>query len=87
VYDSVPETKTESYSVRVPHQVTKEVPVQKCVMVAVEVAADGCGAGAAGGEGACGGCGDASAACGANGAAAACGSSSKGCRRGCRRCK
>ena len=80
-YDCVPETKTASYTVRVPHQVTKEVAVKVCKMVAVEVPAEG-------------GCGDASA-CGSSagcGEAAACGScdaSSKDCgrRHGCRRCK
>ncbi|MFM8705507.1 MAG: hypothetical protein ACKOHG_16905 [Planctomycetia bacterium] len=79
MYDCVPETKTESYSVRVPHQVTKEVPVQKCVTVAVEVPVEGAcgGAGSAGDAGAASACGD----CGAG---AGC---KKGCKRGCRRCK
>ena len=76
VYDCVPETKTASYTVRVPVQVTKEVPVKKCVMVAVEVPCGGCGdAGAAGGCGDAGACGDCDSGC------------KKGCRRkGCRRC-
>ena len=37
VCDNVSETKSESYSVCVPHTVTKQVPVKVCRKVAVEV--------------------------------------------------
>ncbi|MEI6038007.1 MAG: hypothetical protein WCQ91_08805, partial [Planctomycetota bacterium] len=52
-YDCVPETKTASYTVRVPHQVTKEVAVKVCRMVAVEVPVTN----------ACGNCGEPAACC------------------------
>jgi hypothetical protein len=77
--------------------VTKEVPVQKCVTVAVEVPVDACGnaiggdAGAAGACGDAGACGGAAGACGDAGAcgeAACCKPARKGCLRGCRKgCK